>query len=81
MEGPEVDFINQANDSGCYCPYFWRYGICMEPVACNLKHLNVKMEHVDIEEFGISQDYMYVEEKKDCTCCHGMINNCNGEVC
>ena len=31
------------------------------------------------DEFGC--DLMYVEDRKDCKCCGGMVNNCAGEAC
>ena len=37
-----------------------------------------------MENFGISVDDMglaFMESKKDCTCCFGYVNNCQGEAC
>ena len=39
----------------------------------------ITMEQFD--EGGIKQTMYISEDKKDCPCCHGAVNMCNGEMC
>ncbi len=109
------------------CPYIGRYGVCLEPVVCDLKHK--RFDNLDAPSFEFKpqmttnvSDFvptapaaeeskqidpkdqmaskglnitetmaedgsnfygslMTVEERKSCKCCHGDVNNCDGEEC
>ena len=74
-----------------YCPYMSRMGVCLEPLACFLKHDNPMNSTAKeyVKEFldpKLNQDplesgMLFCKEHEDCHCCKGLFTVCTGEAC